>query len=86
VGAVRALLNSGLRVPDDVSVVGWDDVEEAAFTTPPLTSVAPDKVGIAEAAINELIAQIEGASSTGKRILCGHELVVRQSSTRAGRW
>ena len=82
VGAVRAVLESGLRVPEDVAVVGWDDVEEVAFTTPPLTSVSPDKAGIAEAAVDELIAQIGGAPRTDKQVDCGYELVVRASSTR----
>ena len=85
VGAVRALMESGLRVPDDVSIVGWDDVEEVAFTTPPLTSVSPDKAGIAEAAVDELIAQIGGAPRTDKLVECGYELVVRASTTRPRR-
>jgi DNA-binding LacI/PurR family transcriptional regulator len=81
VGALRALLHHGVRVPDDVSVVGWDDVDEAAFVTPPLTSVSPDKAAIAEAAVSQLIAQIGGAPRTDEQVVCSYELVVRASST-----
>ncbi len=85
VGAVRALLEAGLRVPDDVSVVGWDDIEEVAFTMPPLTSVSPDKAAIAQAAVTQLIAQIGGSPRADKRVTCGYELVVRASSMRSRR-
>lgn len=60
VGVLKALGDRGVRVPEEVAVVGWDDVAEARFTTPSLTSLAPDKAAIARAAVDGLLAQIEG--------------------------
>lgn len=58
VGALRALDASGVRVPEDVAVVGIDDIQESAYTHPPLTSVAPDLDAIAERALALLEEQI----------------------------
>lgn len=59
-GAVRALADHGLRVPDDVAVAGFDDVDEARFSIPRLTTVSPDKRKIARATIELLSARIKG--------------------------
>ena len=59
IGALRALREAGRRVPDDVAVVGFDDVEECRYTAPPLTSVAPDKQAIADSAVGLLVRRIE---------------------------
>lgn len=61
VGALRALDASGVRVPEDVAVAGIDDIQESAYTHPPLTSVAPDLDVIAERALTLLEEQ------TGRR-------------------
>ncbi|MDM4761661.1 LacI family DNA-binding transcriptional regulator [Galbitalea sp. SE-J8] len=58
IGAIRALLDLGRRVPDDVSVVGFDDIDETRYTVPRLTTVAPDKASIAEEAVQMLIDRI----------------------------
>jgi len=79
-GAMRALAEHGITVPDDVAVLGWDDVEEAAYTTPTLTSVSPDKVGIAEAAVSQLLVRIGGSQPQAKDIICSHRIQVREST------
>jgi DNA-binding LacI/PurR family transcriptional regulator len=56
VGALRALAEAGLRVPDDIAVIGMDDIEEGRFSTPTLSTVAPDKRAIAERSV-DLLAQ-----------------------------
>jgi DNA-binding LacI/PurR family transcriptional regulator len=59
-GAVRALVESGLRVPEDVSVVGVDDVPEAEFQVIPLTTVRLEQTRSTERALHDLVAMIEG--------------------------
>ena len=59
-GVVRALVESGLRVPEDVSVVGVDDVPEAEFQVIPLTTVRLDQTASTERALHDLVAMIEG--------------------------
>ncbi len=52
IGALRALAEAGLRVPDDVAVVGFDGSDESAFSLPALTTIDPDKAAIARAAVD----------------------------------
>jgi DNA-binding LacI/PurR family transcriptional regulator len=81
-GAMRALLRRGLRIPDDVAVVGIDDVAEAEFTTPPLSSVAPDLDEIARLALDLLDEQITAGpgSRPAREVVAGFRLVVRGST------
>ena len=80
-GAIRTLLSSGLRVPEDVAVVGFDDIEEASFSTPSLTSVSPDKREIAEAAVDLLCRRVrDGATGPPVDVVAGHHLRLREST------
>ena len=80
-GAMHALRARGVRVPDDVAVVGFDDVEEASYSSPTLTSVRPDKKAIAETAVERLFARLENPDShQPDEVVIPHELVVRESS------
>lgn len=78
-GALRALKLAGRRVPDDVAVVGYDDLDVAAVTDPPLTTVHQDVGGLARAMVASLMAQIEGAPVEESVLLANH-LVVRESA------
>jgi len=80
-GAVRAVVDHGLRVPDDVAVCGWDDIEESRYAVPTLTTVSPDKEGIARAAVDALLDQISGVATDVSDILGAHTLLVRESTT-----
>ncbi len=78
-GVLRALHEAGRRVPDDVSVVGFDDIPEAAFLTPPLTTVHQDFTDVGARAIEVLIAAIH-AESTSPVPLLSPALVIRRST------
>jgi LacI family transcriptional regulator, repressor for deo operon, udp, cdd, tsx, nupC, and nupG len=70
----------GLRVPQDVAVVGWDDIDEVSYSRPSLTSISPDKAAIAQVAVSGLLAQIAGEAVPVGDQICGYRLVVRDSS------
>ena len=80
--AIRAARAHGLRIPDDMAIVGWDDITEAAYYTPSLTSVRPDKEGIARTAVDRLLGLISGEPAADEQVTCGFEVVVRESSSR----
>ncbi|WP_231956728.1 MULTISPECIES: LacI family DNA-binding transcriptional regulator [unclassified Actinoplanes] len=61
VGALRAAHRAGLRVPQDVAIVGFDDIELAALIPPGLTTVAQDKTGIGTSAAEAIVAMLSGA-------------------------
>jgi DNA-binding LacI/PurR family transcriptional regulator len=83
-GAMRAVHEAGLRVPDDVALVGFDDVEEAEYSIPSLTTIAPDKAKIAEEAVARLLYRInDGYTEPCVLIQPGFRLVVRESSRSA---
>lgn len=59
-GALSALRERGIAVPADVAVAGFDDIDECAFSVPPLTTVAPDKAQLALRAVHTLQARLGG--------------------------
>src|SRR5215470_4736405 len=78
-GILRALHERGRRVPDDVSVVGFDDVPEAAYYVPPLTTVRPDFDAVAAASVDLLLAQISSGHRLGDRRVLTPRLITRDS-------
>lgn len=81
IGAMRVLSERGLRVPEDVAVVGFDDIEESRFGTVTLTTVSPDKQAIARQAVDCVVQRLAGSSGTEpRRVRPGHDLVVREST------
>ena len=56
IGAIRAFGEAGLRVPEDVAVIGFDDIAEAKFLNPPLSSISADVEEICTAAANKLLS------------------------------
>jgi len=80
VGAIRAIKETGMRVPEDISVVGFDDIREAAYHLPSLTTVRQPMRKIGAMAAEALLDRIEGRNGHEGGILVEPELVVRESS------
>ncbi len=83
IGAIRALQEKGLRVPQDVSVLGFDDIPGAAFHTPSLTTVRQPLNRMGEVAAQSLLDRIEGRKEYPTEIPIEPELVVRESTANA---
>ena len=81
-GAMHELLIRGVKVPQDVAVAGFDDIDEARFASPSLTTVAPGMQEIAERSVGLLIDRIEGKekSDEGVHVEAGFELRIRSSA------
>ena len=80
-GAVRAIKDAGLRIPEDISVVGFDDIPSAESLEPALTTVRQPIEALGELAVEQLIDRLEGPSEDPviPRIILPTELVVRHS-------
>lgn len=78
-GVLRALSERGRRVPEEISVVGFDDVPEAAYFIPPLTTVRPDFDAVARAGLAMLLRQIEAGPGVVERHTIAPTLVHRAS-------
>ncbi len=84
-GAVRAAQARGLRVPEDVSIVGFDDSTLMALTYPPLTTLRQPSTAIAHAAVHALVAEVAGEQGSRSPVVLASDLVVRGSTgPRAG--
>lgn len=84
-GVLAALHEAGKRVPEDVVVIGIDDVHAAQFSTPPLSSVAPDDEALVDAALTELERQIAtppGQNPPVRHVVVGTHIEVRGSTSR----
>ena len=79
-GALRAVVDAGLRVPADIALVGFDDVEDGRFAVPRLSTVSPDKDAIARLSLRSLRDRLAGDESPARVITAPHRLVARESS------
>ncbi|WP_433966912.1 LacI family DNA-binding transcriptional regulator [Tunturiibacter gelidiferens] len=86
IGAIKALREAGLRVPQDVSVVGFDDVQSAAFQNPALTTVRQPLRTMGTLAAQTVLLQIAAAAggNHAQEIVVDPELVVRESTCPPG--
>jgi LacI family transcriptional regulator len=80
-GAIGVIGRAGLRVPDDVAIVGFDDIFLAGLTEPPLTTLRQDKPGLGAAAGEALVALLGGDGDAQAAVTLPVELVVRGSTT-----
>jgi LacI family repressor for deo operon, udp, cdd, tsx, nupC, and nupG len=80
-GAIHTLAVRGLRVPEDVAIVGYDDIEEGRYSNPTLTTISPDKATIASTAVDRLLKRISSDHMLGGlEIRMAHQLIAREST------
>ncbi|WP_199780538.1 ribose operon transcriptional repressor RbsR [Cronobacter sakazakii] len=80
VGAYQALYQAGLRIPQDIALVGYDDIELASYMTPPLTTIHQPKDELGELAIDVLIHRMAQPELQQQRLQLTPELMVRGSA------
>ena len=79
-GAMHELRTNGIRVPQDVAVVGWDDLPDSEFIDPPLTTIRPDVAAMASASVDSLVRRIADPTAPAVVRSLGFDLVVRRSA------
>jgi LacI family transcriptional regulator len=79
-GALRAAAEANCLVPKDLAIVGYDDLEIARFTNPPLTTIAQPKKEIGAQAVNLLVDRMSQKSRPPRRLVLEPELIVRRST------
>lgn len=79
-GVIRGALSRGWRVPDDLSVFGWDDEEIGRFATPSLSTVAVDREAQGRAAVHQLLAEIRGEPIPRPTLPTINRLIYREST------
>jgi LacI family transcriptional regulator len=83
IGAMRAFRDAGLRVPEDISVVGFDDIQGAAYLTPRLTTVRQPLRQMGEIAAQQLLTRIVNGGKAGtQQVSVEPELVIRESTCK----
>lgn len=80
IGAIHAFREAGKRIPDDISVVGFDDVQAASIIQPALTTIRQPLARMGMLAATEILARIEGAQPEPRNLLIEPELIIRQST------
>jgi LacI family transcriptional regulator len=85
-GAMRAIRKASLTIPDDISLIGFDDIPLTSIVSPALTTVAQPINEIAQCSFDSLISRMQEKSSTlpAKRIILPTKLVIRESCKRIG--
>ncbi|WNM24252.1 LacI family DNA-binding transcriptional regulator [Demequina capsici] len=81
-GAMAAVAARGLRIPEDVQVIGWDDTAVGAMATPALSSVAPDNAAAAEVTVRLLMGRIESPSFPPEHVVVSTEVRHRGTTRR----
>ncbi|MDR3302890.1 MAG: LacI family transcriptional regulator [Treponema sp.] len=83
IGALRALQDEGLRVPDDISVLGFDDIDLSSYVCPRLTTISQPLHDLGEQATRLLHRLIDGKKNVARNIILPHRLIIRESTHAA---
>lgn len=84
IGAIRYLNEQGIKVPEDISVIGFDNINVAGFYNPPLTTINTDKEEVGRKASNLLLDILKKQTVKEKQIIVGYELIERESVRNIG--
>lgn len=79
--ALKALSDARIAVPADVAILSWDDTALARYSTPALSSIAPDKRAIATMALDMLLSRMEGYRGIGRHVIAPHSIIERDTTT-----
>lgn len=82
IGAIRAIHNHGLRVPDDIAVAGFDGIEYSAASVPSLTTMVQPSYDMGGLAMEMLIRKMKDGETQNKEVVLEHELVIRESTSQ----
>jgi LacI family repressor for deo operon, udp, cdd, tsx, nupC, and nupG len=85
IGVIQAAKRRGRRIPDDLSVIGFDDIQFAGYTDPPLTTVAQPMREIGEGTVRLLLEILDGNETAPVSITLPHTLIVRGSTGASAR-
>lgn len=80
IGAIRAIFDAGVRVPEDIAVIGIDNIDEGQYSRPRLTTVSLDTPFIAHQAVTHLIARINDPGAAATQTTASHRLLIRESA------
>ena len=80
IGAMRAIQGHGLRIPEDISVIGFNDVSVAKYVTPALTTVKVYTEWMGELAVSTILELIQEKAPVSRKITVGTELILREST------
>jgi LacI family transcriptional regulator len=80
IGAMECLLEYGMRIPQDVSIIGYDDINVAALVRVPLTTVHQAKYKMGEIAAQQLLGKIESDDGVAQQFLVKPKLIIREST------
>jgi LacI family transcriptional regulator len=82
VGVMKAAYKAGIRVPQDLSIVGFDDIPYASYSIPELTTISLKSYEVGRMAADQLYGMMNG-SGTGKNIKVKPQLIIRESTTNS---
>jgi LacI family transcriptional regulator len=80
IGAYTVLMERGIRVPDDVKLVGFDDISWAQYSVKPITTIRQDVSAISKTVVTELLNRIQGTEAMNKRVIIPVTLVIRETA------
>ncbi|MFT6897781.1 MAG: LacI family repressor for deo operon, udp, cdd, tsx, nupC, and nupG [Paraglaciecola sp.] len=80
IGAMQCFKQAGLRIPQDISIAGFDDISFSAFSDPPLTTIAQPAEEFGQTAVSLLVDLLEGKVNKASKVIMPFELIVRAST------